>query len=810
MTDTNNIAAKKYLFSTRNLIPFFIKKYDLVTASKESGIDGNAISEKIAEMAMFPYITENGIRHGKLKESGINWYYCDDASGNNLNSTDSYRILKTSEFEDGTVVKLKQIFGSDGKGYLKKFSSSVVINDLVANMEKEKSYSAKWWEYATDAFAKWDPKDDPGSNFETATKGIQDSYFLFDDQYCLPEFQQLFDRFQICKDIRDTNGYKEYIQKNPEKKTKDKNRFLQYLGIPSSFIVAKKYEKGQLSPIIHVLLQKIKFLGFPVRQDRERDYNLCRLAEYVFFHVIFKEDKNFLLDLWKDKDTVRSIPILSSKGFYLRASHSMFYLKNSVQIEIPGNQLNYLFISKNYSQDQKELIAYDIAEVEKYSKYSFMNVSEYLFYKWVWQFTRNEHLVDNLLTLFTKQSRIGIKDSEFPLDVLRAACHEKNGDYGENRLIATSRKDTVSNIRFTLDVTIESLINYRNVLNAVYDASDYNISIHMPGSDPVKEPWIANVKKQILDAAYRTDPSCYSMIDNNALWKHVYIIDSKNSTVDSYGQYVNVSYIDSRNMFVDNMILLVKDRNPNSYAIAIANYIYDYLGIKLENVTVNWKEEYTNLADQVRRFISRKERLIPDGELLFKESDMADVRTLDVELDKWKLLETKRKKILNNRIIESDYDYWNEFLNSKYHGRCQLCGNRTVSGKDTAHTWTYRIVKKKDNRLANIEANLFCLCPSCHGELSFGFKGKDLTSILNAAKEYYEQIQECLEEKPDDADTSDSIVSEFADYKETYEGFHSPIVCDVIVNGCEHKMKFSWEHFMNLAFLLESNANNDV
>ena len=83
-----------------------------------------------------------------------------------------------------------------------------------------------------------------------------------------------------------------------------------------------------------------------------------------------------------------------------------------------------------------------------------------------------------------------------------------------------------------------------------------------------------------------------------------------------------------------------------------------------------------------------------------------------------------------------------------------------------------------------------------------------MTSILTVAKEYYEQIQECLEEKPDDADTSDSIVSEFADYKETYEGFHSPIVCDVIVNGCEHKMKFSWEHFMNLAFLLESNANN--
>ena len=807
MTDTNDIAAKKYLFSTRNLIPYFIKKYDFVASSKETGPDGNAISDKIAEMAIFPYITENGTRHGKLKDSRINWYYCDDPSGNNLISTESYRILNIAEFEDATVVKLKQIFGSDGKGYLKKFSSSVVINDLVANMGKEKSYSARWWEYASDAIAKWNPNDDPGSNFEVATKGIQDSYFLFDDHYCLPEFQKLFERFYICRDIRNTNGYKEFIQKNPEKKTEDKNRFLQYLGIPSSFIVAKKYGKGQLSPIIHVLLQKIKIMGFPVRQDKKKDYDLCRLAEYIFFHVIFKEDKKFLLDLWQDKDTMRSIPVLSSKGFFLRASHSMFFVKNPAQTEIPDNQLNYLFVSSNYSTEQKELIAYDIAEVKNYSKYSFLNVPEYLFYKWVWQFTQNEDLVDNLLVLFTKTSRIGIRDSEFPLNVLRAACREKEDGYGRKRLFAITRKSTASNIRFTLDITVDTLIRYRDVLNAVRDAADYNICIHSPGGDPVKEPWITNVKKQILDAAYRTDPSCYSVIDNNAFWKHVYIIDSKNSTVDSYGQYVNVSYIDSRNLFVDNMILLVKDRNPNSYAIAIANYIYDYLGIKLENVTVNWKEEYNNLASQVRRFIRNKERIIPDSELLFTESDMADIRTLDVELDKWRLLETKRKKILNNRITESDYDYWNEFLNSKYHGRCQLCGNRTVSGIDSAHTWTYRIVKQKDNRLANMEANLFCLCPSCHGELSYGFKGKDLTSILTATKEYYGQIQECLEEQPDDAEISDSIISEFADYKETYEGFHSPIVCDVIVNGCEHKMKFSWEHFMNLAFLLECNQD---
>ena len=436
MTDTNDIAAKKYLFSTRNLIPYFIKKYDFVASSKETGPDGNAISDKIAEMAIFPYITENGTRHGKLKDSRINWYYCDDPSGNNLISTESYRILNIAEFEDATVVKLKQIFGSDGKGYLKKFSSSVVINDLVANMEKEKSYSARWWEYASDAIAKWNPNDDPGSNFEVATKGIQDSYFLFDDHYCLPEFQKLFERFYICRDIRNTNGYKEFIQKNPEKKTEDKNRFLQYLGIPSSFIVAKKYGKGQLSPIIHVLLQKIKIMGFPVRQDKKKDYDLCRLAEYIFFHVIFKEDKKFLLDLWQDKDTMRSIPVLSSKGFFLRASHSMFFVKNPAQTEIPDNQLNYLFVSSNYSTEQKELIAYDIAEVKNYSKYSFLNVPEYLFYKWVWQFTQNEDLVDNLLVLFTKTSRIGIRDSEFPLNVLRAACREKEDGYGRKiRLI---------------------------------------------------------------------------------------------------------------------------------------------------------------------------------------------------------------------------------------------------------------------------------------------------------------------------------------------------------------------------------------
>ena len=42
-----------------------------------------------------------------------------------------------------------------------------------------------------------------------------------------------------------------------------------------------------------------------------------------------------------------------------------------------------------------------------------------------------------------------------------------------------------------------------------------------------------------------------------------------------------------------------------------------------------------------------------------------------------------------------------------------------------------------------------------------------------------------------------------------YEGFHAPVICEVLVNGEERQMKFSWEHFLRIAFLLtEGNDYN--
>ena len=190
-------------------------------------------------------------------------------------------------------------------------------------------------------------------------------------------------------------------------------------------------------------------------------------------------------------------------------------------------------------------------------------------------------------------------------------------------------------------------------------------------------------------------------------------------------------------------------------------------------------------------------------------SDMADVKTLGIELATWEQIQKQKENILKNRVTDSDFDKWKQFLDSKYHGRCQLCGNRTVSGVDQAYTWTYRMVKKRDNSLANMECNMFCLCPSCHGEMSYGFRGRDLTKVLETARDYTVQLTECLEEGLDDMEESPSIISEFADYQNDYEGFHAPLTCDVIVNGEERQMKFSWEHFLHISFLLtEGNEYN--
>ena len=112
-------------------------------------------------------------------------------------------------------------------------------------------------------------------------------------------------------------------------------------------------------------------------------------------------------------------------------------------------------------------------------------------------------------------------------------------------------------------------------------------------------------------------------------------------------------------------------------------------------------------------------------------------------------------------------------------------------------------------------SNMFCLCPSCWGEMGQGdFMGKDMSELLEKALDYAEYLETKLktDEMEDDFPSLVKEVwedQEFSEEEESkLEGFHNPIVCRVMVNGKDRLMAFSWEHFMRIAFILSDTEEN--
>ena len=808
MSQKQDVIDNKIRFAKESLLPFFLRQLNKEQIPKH---DKEIIVDKMAVMSIFPYITEEGIKYGKLEEPGISWYYCDDQKGEEIHSTGSYRIIASSEYTSDLFWQLRLVFGAEGSGYLQKYSNKVVVEDLVKKMGKEKHYSKAWWSYACDAFEKWDPKSDPGSGYQNATKGIQEAYFLYDDDKVKPEFQALMARFNVYKDIRKTTGYSSYIEQNKEgaKKEQDKIRFLKYLGVPSSFIERGIFGTNSLTAPVRALLESIDKIVYPVSNTDGNNYERCKLAEYILLHEIYEEDRYFTTKLIEDRNLTQKIPVLNIKGQYVRASQCLFYFGDYDMPFVPDHSLNHMLVDKAYNLDLKQHLANEIESVRRYEDYSLSYVAELPFYKWVWQYTQNDALVQSVLLCFDKLKKISISDSAFAFDVLENVCIKETDSEGNEVIILKSR-NSLPYIEFTIHTTVEKIIQYRNLLNALYGNRGVRVFITLSDSGLEKAgSWIEGVKKRIVDSSYNTNREAFFKIDKDPMWNNIYTINSPDMENETYGQYLAVHYINSKRILQDNMIIVVKNRNENSYITALCAYIRDYLGIILTGVTINWNEQYKALSEGVRDFLMEKKPLVTDEKISFMTSDMADMKTLGIELATWEQIQKQKENILKNRVTDSDFDKWKQFLDSKYHGRCQLCGNRTVSGVDQAYTWTYRMVKKRDNSLANMECNMFCLCPSCHGEMSYGFRGRDLTKVLETARDYTMQLTECLEEGPDDIEEAPSIISEFADYQNDYEGFHAPVICDVIVNGEERQMKFSWEHFLHISFLLtEGNEYN--
>ena len=402
----------------------------------------------------------------------------------------------------------------------------------------------------------------------------------------------------------------------------------------------------------------------------------------------------------------------------------------------------------------------------------------------------------NILILLTEMKNIDQSHEEFVLSVLNRICVS-------NSIEAVEVSAVLSGSSFVADVSGDNALRYAASINAIYWLRDSEVFIAV-SSGIVYES--LDIRYQILNKIREQ----YSEVDARRIeqaefWDNIWLLDAPKDGNEYYGKYVNIQVKKTRERVRKDGILLCRENNPNSYLEAICAYIADHYGIRLEGVTSDWKTEYYKLVRGVNNFLYDCKEAIPEENILFNESVMSDVDSMEEEYRIWNGLIREKEAILGNRISEVDLDSWRSFLNNKYHGRCQLCGSRTVSGVQNAFFWTYRIMKEKangGNELANLHSNIFCLCPSCHGELSRPYMGKNMRQVRNKALEYLQQLNEAMSEELEDLSETDSVISMFADTINEYKGFRSPIVCDVLVNGRERQMKFSWEHFMRIAFLL--------
>ena len=220
--------------------------------------------------------------------------------------------------------------------------------------------------------------------------------------------------------------------------------------------------------------------------------------------------------------------------------------------------------------------------------------------------------------------------------------------------------------------------------------------------------------------------------------------------------------------------------------------------------TFSWKNEYFRLIRDIRSFMKETRTIISNDDLYGNKSNLADISNFGQEKSIWKHLQDQQELIIGSNSYEFpiNTDGWKDFLSSAYKGRCQLCGERTAINVQDAYSWTFRIVKESDNRLANIKSNLFCLCPTCHGKMGYGKTlGKDLSKVVEAAEIYSNFIDEQIS-NPDNSDEMPPLIKEMVNEDIDIKGFINPIVFDVTINGSsDNKLVFSWEHFLRLAFI---------
>lgn len=780
---------------------------------KESDFKRETV-DRISSMYVFPYRTSEGTKLGSLKEPGISWYF-DKNKEKKTFSSGGYRIIDDSVMSEKNAANFRKTFHECCE--IPEFSDYAVIKDLLERMSEEIDYTSRWCTYAYDVFMLWH-KEDFNSSLEKATEGMQNNRFLFIEGEYSDSLKQRLLKYGVFSDIRETSF--ETCFWNLIKNSGDEKKAIEVLermGVPHTFVHAGKVNEDLLA----FFERTSENVEYPVKFG-EKEFEQCELSHDIMFQI-YRENKEAFFKIASDSDVNAGMVLKNILEAYVPLSWDLFYslqdedaeeekedvfdnLDNQCK-EKTNSDLESLHIDE---KEYEESLLNNLEQCHKFSEvceaaddYVFGVACEVAeFYKWIWMYSQHEELIENILYFYTdddgERKQVPESDVEFVLSVLGCEDVVDKGYLFDINLIA---EECFNNVGYLNKISNCFPDIYCNVISdlKLFDVSGY--------------------LSQIL-AAVKSVPDI-QRIAADPIWDHVYLVDDESD-------YYNDVYVRCKvgNDYED-ILLLWESSDDNSYIRALAKYVSEQYHTEVSVAcaeSFDWKTEYLKLAKGIREFITETRPIVKESEVYGYIAETEDVPTFYEERQIWQKLHEQREKIVCQTVGKApiNLDDWRSFLANKYNGRCQVCGNKTATGAQNAHFFTYRINKEPENRLANLSSNMFCVCPSCHGKMQYGsYMGKDMNGILEKAKSYWEYYDsKCNSGEMEDVDGR-SLVAEFADDSSEaddsgeaddsseLERFIKPIICNVIVNGKTRKMAFSWEHFITLAFVLKDSLQLD-
>ena len=794
-------------FAVEQVVPFLLERIRHAEESQRT-------VDLATSMCVFPYRTGKGTRLGCLGEPDTSWYFTRD--GAKTVSTKSYRILDTSVLKPDVVNGIKELLGR--LELISEYSEAVVINELVDRMRNETHYTATWWECAFDVYGLWE-QGKTRISLRDATSSMNNDSFLFRDEYCPPKLREQLIRFGVFRDINDAVAKEHFWDRLPRNGEAKARELLREMGVPTTFVAGGKINHRILDLVTRIA-NEVDFAMSLSKDDRR----LCDLCHMLLFGRIYKDSSSTLLDMITSPEShfLKGIPVLNAAGQYVPLALDLFYAdkdlpgsspkkdappfvfdedqlkrKRRRPIAVPNSLERLRIDAKKYGKDMLDAIpsVHNFKEVvHPFSYYSLGLVGSIdgpeCFYKWVWNHSQHERLAYNILRHFSgskyTQPTVPEEDVKLVLDVMDET---EGGD---------------SDCSFVIVMGSDAAFDEARLLNRVPRLFP-NVSVVTYGKFKEFDPH--RYLEDVLVGA-NVSGSVRRSVRADSIWDNSYLVSCDD---DRYaGDYLYARVFDRRDS--RPAILFWPSSDEDYYATAVARYIDDTYGTAIADyiaADVDWRAQYRSLADGVDRFLSDCRDVEPVENIYGTTARLDDVRTFAEEKRIWEGLKAHRDLLLDPSSTGSPTGKGGNrmFLSSTYQGRCQLCGTRMAMGPQRSLYWTFRMVKKSDNELADLPANIFCLCPSCHGELQYGsYMGRDMTAIVNRSREYSSYIQRVIDSEEFD-DNFPSAIEEFADDEIEIEGFHRPIVCDVIVNGIVRHMAFSWEHFMRIAFLL-TDAND--